>query len=516
MQWERIVCFGILIISSLATGVLALYCYHNARAHHYASFVKIFAILLAAITLYSFGYMMELASKTLPKMFFWARFQYLGISMIPPLWVMAVIKYIGKDKWLTRKAGILLFIIPILTLVFSFTNFHHLYYHSIAIIKAGPFFRFTTVKGLWYWFFIFYLDCSCLVGIFLLLKFSWINEPLFRYQAITLVLGITIPLIGEWIYLIGKSPWLLDLTPFTISITGIIIWLGVSRYRVFELAPIARDRIFESLRDGLLVMDVKNRIVDFNAAVTDVFTALQLGQHMSVALADYPDLINQITNHFEYAKLQFSKQDELKYFESRLISIMNDQHRIIGKTIILKDITEQTLLLEKLQRQVAIDELTQIYNRRSFMERCHEEISRLGRLKRSIAVIFVDIDHFKQINDTYGHQTGDLILYVIAQKLRQGLREADILGRIGGEEFAILLPETPLDQACDIAERLRQIIDKPIRVNERMIIVTVSFGITGVTQTVQADLDPLFAKADEALYQAKHAGRNCVRVIPLK
>jgi diguanylate cyclase (GGDEF)-like protein len=515
MQWERIMCFGILITSSLATGVLALYCYNNARTHH-NSYAKIFGILLAAITLYSFGYTMELASKTLPAMLFWSKIQYLGISMFSPLWIIGVIKYIGKDKWLTWKTEISLFIIPVLTLVFSFTNFQHLYYHSIAIGKAGPFFRFVTVKGLWYWIFVYYLDSSCLVGIFLLLKFSRINEPLFRYQAIILVLGITIPLIGEWIYLIGKSPWYLDLTPFTLTFTAMMIGLGVLRYQVFQLAPIARDKIFQNLRDGLLVLDVQNRIVDFNPAVTEILTALQLGQHVSVALADYPDLLNQITNHLEYAKLQLSKQDGLKYFESRLISIMNDRHPIIiGKAIILKEITEQTLLLERLQRLVAIDELTQIYNRRSFMERCHEEISRLGRLNQSISVIFVDVDHFKQINDTFGHQTGDLILYEIAQKLRQGLREADILGRIGGEEFAVLLPEAPLELACDIAERLRQIVDNPIRVNERMIIVTASFGVTGANQAFQKDLDSLFAKADEALYQAKHAGRNCVRTIPL-
>ncbi len=515
MQWLQILCFSILIISSLCTGVLAIYSYIESRS----SSARIFGILLAAVTLYSVGYVFQLTSNTLPAMIFWVKFQYIGISLIPPLWIISIIQYIGMDKWLTKRTIFLYFIIPVLTLFFSFTNFHHLYYHRMTISLDGPFPRFMTFKGLWYWFFIIYLDFSCLIGIGLLLKFSWGKKSLFRRQAVIIVLSIVVPLLAQLIYLTGNSPWYLDLAPFALTFTGIMFGLGVFRYQVLNLAPIARDKIFQSLRDGLLVLDIQDRVVDYNPAMTEILTDIQLGRHMSDVLAAYPVLINQIESRTEYTKLQIPQQDETEYFESRLVPIFNNNARThsmtVGYVVILKDITDQVLLLDKLQQLVAIDELTQIYNRRSFMERCREEISRLARLKSPVSVIFVDVDHFKEINDTFGHQTGDRTLQIIAQKLRRGLREADILGRIGGEEFAILLPETTGEQAQELAERLRQIVANPICVNERMVKVTISFGVTGVLQAIQGNLDFLFRTADEALYLAKHDGRNCVRVIEM-
>ncbi len=512
MQWLEILCFGILIISSFTTGVFAIY--SNSRGQ--ASSIRTFSILLAVVTLYTVSYLFQLTSKTVPAMLFWFKFQLIDISLIPPLWIISVVQYIGMDKWLTKKNIGLLFIIPILTVFFSVTNYHGFYYQSITIGTEGPFTRFETTKGLWFWFFMIYLDFACLMGIGLLLKFSSGKKSLFRRQVIIIVLCMIIPWTAQLVFLSGYSPWHLDLTPFALTLTGLMLGLGVFRYQMLNLEPIARDKIFQSLRDGLLVLDIQDRIVDYNPALTEILTPIELGRHISEGLRDYPLLINQIASRSEYTTLQIPQSDELEYYESRLVPILNHKGVAVGQAIIFKDITDQVLLLDKLQQLVAIDELTQVYNRRAFMERCRDENNRLARLKRPVSVIFIDVDHFKQINDTLGHPTGDLTLQTIVQKIRSGLRETDILGRIGGEEFAVLLPETRKEQALEIAERVRQIIDKPICLNERVIMVTISFGITSIPQAIQGNVDYLFKKADEALYLAKHAGRNCVRVVEME
>jgi diguanylate cyclase (GGDEF)-like protein len=129
-----------------------------------------------------------------------------------------------------------------------------------------------------------------------------------------------------------------------------------------------------------------------------------------------------------------------------------------------------------------------------------------------MSAIMLDIDHFKKVNDTYGHAAGDEVLRMIAQRCRENLRVVDILGRYGGEEFAIILPETDLTTAHHIAERLRQrLTEKPIITDRLTIAVTISLGVSAA-ESDTFDVAALLNQADAALYQAKQAGRNRVMV----
>ena len=162
---------------------------------------------------------------------------------------------------------------------------------------------------------------------------------------------------------------------------------------------------------------------------------------------------------------------------------------------------------EELERLSVTDALTQLYNRRKTDETLAQEIERAHRYKNSFSVILLDIDKFKDVNDTYGHQTGDAVLIQISKLLSVNVRKIDTLGRWGGEEFFIINTETNPDKAVEFSEKIRSIIaaynfDKVGK-------VTCSFGVThyihGDTQ------DTILARCDEALYTAKNSGRNCVR-----
>ena len=148
-------------------------------------------------------------------------------------------------------------------------------------------------------------------------------------------------------------------------------------------------------------------------------------------------------------------------------------------------------------------------NRRYFYEAARAELARFCRHGSAVSVIMLDIDHFKKVNDTYGHTVGDQVLRHVAGQLRAQLRNVDILARYGGEEFIILLPETNGELACQVAERLRLCTaTTPLSHEAATIPITISLGIASETSEAPQDLEQLLNHADEALYVAKQAGRN--------
>lgn len=166
---------------------------------------------------------------------------------------------------------------------------------------------------------------------------------------------------------------------------------------------------------------------------------------------------------------------------------------------------------EEIYRLTTVDGLTQIYNKRYFMEVLEREISRSHRYARELSLIMFDIDHFKKINDTYGHLAGDYVLKHLAAAIRTRIRREDIMARYGGEEFAIILPEIDLQHSFQLAEKIRILVERTAFEFERAIIpVTISLGLATSNNDIHSP-DDLIRLADEKLYEAKQSGRNCVR-----
>jgi diguanylate cyclase (GGDEF)-like protein len=167
----------------------------------------------------------------------------------------------------------------------------------------------------------------------------------------------------------------------------------------------------------------------------------------------------------------------------------------------------------ELQQQIIIDPLTNVFNRRGFEPALHREVLRYQRYREDFTVVIMDLDHFKQLNDAHGHATGDSVLTAVAELLRNGLRDADVLARFGGEEFVILLPRTTLAEARPTVERLCQAMrENRYPVAGVSVRVTASWGITNTCGRIEADGHELLRQADLALYTAKNNGRDQVRV----
>lgn len=204
---------------------------------------------------------------------------------------------------------------------------------------------------------------------------------------------------------------------------------------------------------------------------------------------------------------------EIRYYWEVKTPIFDpqDKSHIWGLCGISYDITERKFLEEELKRQAHIDYLTGVNNRRHFMEQAELELRRAVRYNNPLCIFMMDIDYFKQINDSYGHKTGDIVLKKLTEICQHTLREVDIIGRVGGEEFAILLPETNLDKAFEVAERLRVVISEtnvPLE-NGLPVHFTVSIGVAALAAK-EDNLDVLINVADKALYTAKNLGRNKV------
>jgi diguanylate cyclase (GGDEF)-like protein len=171
---------------------------------------------------------------------------------------------------------------------------------------------------------------------------------------------------------------------------------------------------------------------------------------------------------------------------------------------------ERARLFQEVQSLALTDHLTSLHNRRSLFELGRIEFARAHRMNRAFCCMMLDLDHFKKINDTYGHPVGDQVLKEFAKRCKTSVREVDLVGRYGGEELVILLPETDRRTAMRVAERLRaSVAATPIKVSESEIAVTVSIGVAEKDENT-LQLDTLIARADQAMYIAKHKGRNCV------
>ena len=188
----------------------------------------------------------------------------------------------------------------------------------------------------------------------------------------------------------------------------------------------------------------------------------------------------------------------------------NKQERDFDNSRLRQEIRQRERLEVELKRQAMTDTLTNIDNRRSVLEHLSREVKRAQRQHNPLSVINFDIDLFKHINDEFGHDVGDRVLIDVARLVEERIRESDIFGRMGGEEFAILIPEGDIEDARKLAELLRQALHHlATPYKDKIIKVTASFGVAQFN--INEDIDALLKRADQAMYKAKHAGRDCVK-----
>jgi diguanylate cyclase (GGDEF)-like protein len=272
-------------------------------------------------------------------------------------------------------------------------------------------------------------------------------------------------------------------------------------------------RLDRVLRDGVIDSELvhKESIPDlqgqerFNADVVETYTPIRVGNSIAGSFEVYVDVTPA------YAQIVTAVQYSTAVLLMVLVIVFGALYYLMRQGTM-----QLAHVQNRLRDLAATDVLTGLYNRRHLFARIEQEFSRMERatLRRepvdSIGFIMADIDHFKAINDTYGHLAGDQILQEVAKRLKGTLRPYDVIGRFGGEEFLVMLPHSAMADAEAVAERLRQIISQaPYDVGGKAIAVTASFGVAHC-QDAKDDVNAAVGRADKALYLAKEGGRNKV------
>lgn len=203
------------------------------------------------------------------------------------------------------------------------------------------------------------------------------------------------------------------------------------------------------------------------------------------------------------------QEDEIRLREAdlRIAELQGDLQRYKDEVLRTKE------RADALEKEALLDSLTELHNRRAYEWRIHEDLKRYHRDGQVFSLILLDIDHFKRVNDTFGHKAGDRCLREIAVRVKSVLRTGDFVARYGGEEFVAILEGSSAENACSIAERIRVLIEKTrFYARDKEIPVTISLGVTEVRPT-DGDAETLFNRVDEVMYQAKKEGRNRVCLI---
>lgn len=314
---------------------------------------------------------------------------------------------------------------------------------------------------------------------------------------------------------------------------GALMWRSiqhaVARKRMEEELRLAKQRlqaIIDLAHDAIIVMDEDSHMTLFNPAAERTFGYLAdevLGRPVEMLMPErlrdrHATMVRSFGDASDPARMMGNRPELLARRSDGTefpaeVAISKVDHaggRLF--TAVLRDISDRKRTEEELRRLATTDPLTGVANRRHFLEAASVELQRQHRYHRPAALMMLDIDFFKVINDGLGHAAGDMVLMAFAATCRDGLRSVDLIGRLGGEEFAVLLPETDLQGAVEVAERLRQrVADSPVDVGGGVARFTVSIGVADCRpcdETIEATL----MRADRALYDAKRSGRNRVRV----
>lgn len=285
-------------------------------------------------------------------------------------------------------------------------------------------------------------------------------------------------------------------------------------------------RVTTNTAESIMICDADELIVEVNPAftrLTGYSSDEVLGQHPNMLVA-----IERNTETLESMYQTLQQQDEWQgefwnrrkngsiYATSGTISLIRDEAGNLTHYVsVFSDITESKMQQENLKKQAHFDPLTGLPNRILLGDRLEQAMARARRHQHSLAVCFMDLDGFKQVNDTHGHHAGDELLVCIASRLKDCLRADDTAARLGGDEFILLLsPVGSMDECAQVAQRVLDAVARPVRLaSGQMVMVTGSMGITMFPQD-NSNIDQLLRHADHAMYQAKQNGRNCYVISP--
>lgn len=637
-----------------------------------------FAVLMIAEWSFFVGFESAVQDTAIKILF--AKLSYFGVFNCLPFVFLFVLYYFELDAYINRWRIFLLWIVPSIVILLAATNdYHHLVWSEMVYPSDALFNTLVYYRGPLYWIGLAYNYIICLsMSIILFIKYRQSRFSLYRNQTLILFFSTLPPLLSNFTYIL-RIPVLkyLDLTPFGFFLSGLLLFVGLNKFKMLEIAPVARSLLFDSLSEGIIVVDSSYHLVDLNKNARKFLVYPEenwKGVLLKEGVIDIPGLTNRLNtaNRFSYetdykvdTRLEIDGKpisDDNENFTGWLLTVrditarkivqkaeierrqfaesLRDVSLLINSTLNLNEVLERILssvfeflpcnmanialiengiahveiyhgylnpeeiewvktatfdvenvknlklmvdtgnpmfiadtrkidyftnpsvlsymgapikvrnevigflnldsdtpdafnsmeecqrlqafadlagiaidnarMYQRTKESAVIDALTGINNRRNLLHLAEKEFERSRRLNSPISVIMLDIDNFKMINDTCGHQAGDTVLRNVGKALSAFIRKIDIAGRYGGDEFCIVLPDTGLQEAKTAANRLLEEFHK-IRIPSISYeeYLQASLGVACKDESI-SNLEDLLVRADMAMYQAKKRGRNRV------
>ena len=491
MRWQ--LSPGGLVTVAAAAGMLLL-AVAVWRRHRVAEGAWL-GLALSATALWAAAYSLELAATTSSTRQMWGDLKYVGICALPPAWVMFVSKYTGGGRWLSRRGVMLLLLVePVLVLALLANNgTHHLiryYPRGADVARTGALFwphGVYTYALLW--------GATAV----LIVRLSRLS-PVYRWQSTVLLVSVLVPFICNVLYNTGVPPLdTLDLTPFAFLGTGVVLVWGVLRARLVGLRPLGRSQAFMRVSDPIVTVDPLARVLDINAAATAMLRKPScdvIGRNIAALLPSAPRLLARPIGEHTVEEVIGDR-----VYELRASPVTDRRSRLLATLLLAHDITERKAAEQQLTHRALHDPLTGAANRTLFFERLNHALDHSTRTGQRVAVLYLDIDSFKMINDRLGHAIGDQVLLEVAHRLQTTLRKDDTVARMGGDEFAILLEEVSTDRDPEqVAAHINASLLAPMLVDEHPLTITASVGLaTGANVAA----DELVRRADERMYGIK-------------
>lgn len=308
-----------------------------------------FALLLFAICIYTGGYGFELLADRMETILFWLKIEYLGIAFLPTLILIVAITYTGRSRLLKPWIILLLTGFSLTTILMVFINPANLFFTGFDLIRT----RNLTVSGFshgpWYWVHQAVTNIMLLTSSILYIRMIRESSGTNRDRALIMLLSAFVPWIAYIIYLTGNSPDGLDLSPFSFSLAGFISALGVFRFQLLEYVPIALEHVFESMTDGVVILDNHFQLVGYNLSASNLYPELSSrikGEPLEIRIAGIPEPEKLFDGYESDAMYQGEK--EIRYFHNRVVQVFNDREKPMGWTVIFSDVTESRLIEKQL------------------------------------------------------------------------------------------------------------------------------------------------------------------------
>ena len=330
--------------------------YLSFRKHQLAV-TRYSGLAMLASALYAIGYAFELITPSLEGKRFWLMVEYFGISFIPIFWLMLALHYTGYHTRMKPQLTPLLFVIPSLTLLFNYTNdYHHLFYASVQS-PGDPSASLQLEHGFWFWIHVTnsYIHFAATIVLYVL---SYLKaNPVMRKQIVFLLAGGLAPIVTNVIYVFGSGESRLDLTPIGFAVSGVAHIWGIYKFNLLRLVPIAIQQVYDTMKDGVIIIDYNDNMTDINQAVSQMFPQLltlrETEHSIHDVLKDVPELLAVLSQNDHESQIRIEHPNGTSHYSVKVSVLQDSSQSVIGRMLLLSDITSMVRDQEALSEMAA-------------------------------------------------------------------------------------------------------------------------------------------------------------------